>query len=127
MDAAMREFVRQRAGNRCEYCRAVESRWRLRFHIERIIARQHGGSDELGNLALACHLCNAHKGPNLAGIDPDTGEMTPLFHPRRDRWEDHFEVATGEVIGRTPIGRATAAVLDMNHPARVEMRLASLR
>ena len=123
MDAAMRELVRQRAGNRCEYCGEAEGlRSRLRFHIEHIVARQHGGGDESGNLALACHLCNAHKGPNLAGIDPTTTEVTRLFHPRRDRWEEHFDVDAGEIVGRTATGRATVAVLDMNHPARIEMR-----
>ncbi len=68
MDAATRELVRRRAGNQCEYCGMREgSRVRLRFHIEHIVARQHGGGDEQENLALACHLCNAHKGPNLSG------------------------------------------------------------
>ena len=123
MDAATRELVRQRAGNRCEYCGVAEGlRSRLRFHIEHIIARQHGGGDEPENLALACHLCNAHKGPNLAGIDPATTEMTTIFHPRKDRWEEHFAFAAGEIIGRTATERTTVAVLDMNHPARIEMR-----
>ncbi len=89
MDEGTRERVRRRAENRCEYCGAREGLGaRLRFHIEHIIARQHGGGDELENLALACHLCNAHKGPNLTGIDPATGNIVPLFHPRRDRWND---------------------------------------
>jgi 5-methylcytosine-specific restriction endonuclease McrA len=124
MDAATREVVRQRAGNRCEYCGAAEgAQDRLRFHVEHIIARQHGSGDELSNLALACHLCNAHKGPNLTGIDPISGAATPLFHPRRDRWQEHFATAAGRIIARTNIGRVTVAVLDMNHPARVELRL----
>ena len=128
MDAATRESVRRRAEYRCEYCGAAEgSRDRLRFHVEHIVARQHGGGDELSNLALACHLCNAHKGPNLAGLDPISGATTPLFHPRRDQWQDHFVAAAGRIIGRTDIGRVTVAVLDMNHPARVELRLAAHR
>ena len=93
MDAATRELVRDRAGNRCEYCGAVEGlRARIRFHVEHIVARQHGGGDALENLALACHLCNAHKGPNLSGIDAATERLAPLFHPRRDRWAEHFTV-----------------------------------
>jgi hypothetical protein len=124
MDAAVREAVRRRAGSRCEYCRAVEgSASRLRFHIEHITARQHRGGDDLGNLALACHLCNAHKGPNLSGIDPVTATHVPLFHPRSDRWEEHFTESAGEILGLTPVGRATVAVLDMNHPARIALRL----
>ena len=127
MDAATRELVRHRAGNRYEYCGATEGLpRRLRFHIEHIVARQHGGSDAPENLALACHLCNAHKGPNLSGIDPGTGGMATLFHPRHQRWADHFARADGAIIGRTEIGCATVAVLDMNHPARVEARMRSV-
>ena len=124
MDAATREAVRRRAGLRCEYCRAAEGlASRLRFHIEHITARQHRGSDALENLALACQLCNAHKGPNLSGIDPSTGFVVLLFHPRTDRWEEHFAEVAGEILGLTPSGRATVAVLEMNHPARIALRL----
>lgn len=124
MDAAVRDAVRQRAMSRCEYCHAPEgARSRLRFHTEHIVARQHGGGDALENLALACHLCNAQKGPNLSGIDPGTATLVPLFHPRRDRWEDHFTESVGEILGLTPAGRATVAVLGMNHPARIALRL----
>ena len=123
MDAATREFVRLRASNCCEYCGIREgSKARLRFHVEHIVARQHGGGDEPGNLALACHLCNAYKGPNLTGIDPISAAITVLFHPRRDRWDEHFLAIAGEIFGQTGCGRATVAVLAMNHPARVEAR-----
>jgi 5-methylcytosine-specific restriction endonuclease McrA len=126
MNEAVREQVRQRAGGACEYCGAHEGRGaRLRFHIEHIIAHQHGGGDELENLALACHLCNAHKGPNLTGIDPNARKIVSLFHPRRDRWKEHFANVAGRIIGRTSTGRATVAVLNMNHSARIELRLSS--
>ena len=95
---------------------------RLRFHVEHIVARQHDGGDSLENLALACHLCNAHKGPNLAGIDHTMNALVPLFHPRRDRWDEHFVETGGVIAGTTPVGRATVAVLDINHPARVALR-----
>ena len=60
------------------------------FHVEHIVARKHGGSDDENNLAWSCIFCNLYKGPNLASLDPDTGELTRLFNPRQDRWEDHF-------------------------------------
>jgi hypothetical protein len=72
------------------------------------VPRQHEGGDAAENLALACHHCNLHKGPNLSGLDPQTGELTRLFHPRRDRWPEHFSEHDGEVTGLTAIGRATA-------------------
>jgi hypothetical protein len=82
MDKGASDFVRQRAGNRCEYCGLPQDASALRFHIEHIIARQHGGNDDTMNLALACPECNYQKGTNLSGIDPDTGKTTLLFHPR---------------------------------------------
>ena len=67
--------MRDRAGNRCEYCRIHQQHYIITFHIEHIVAQQHhGGSDE-ANLVLACHFCNRHKRPNLAGMDPTTGEL----------------------------------------------------
>ncbi len=73
MDSQTRRFVRQRAAERCEYCQLHQRNSELPHHVEHIIARQHGGSDEIDNLALACHRCNLRKGPNLSGIDPGTG------------------------------------------------------
>ena len=52
MDAATRRAVRQRAGNRCEYCRVRQEDDPLfTFHMEHITPRQHGGGDALSNLA----------------------------------------------------------------------------
>jgi 5-methylcytosine-specific restriction endonuclease McrA len=90
MDEATRELVRQRAGNRCEYCLHRQEHAETTHHIEHIIARQHLGSDDPSNLCLACIHCNSHKGPNLTGIDPDTGAIVKLLNPRQDRWADHF-------------------------------------
>lgn len=127
MDESTRELVRQRAGQRCEYCRLHEEDDPLfAFHIEHIIARQHGGRDSLGNLALCCHQDNLHKGPNLAGIDPATKKLTRLFHPRRHKWSRHFRWDGPILIGRTAIGRTTIAVLGMNLPHRVTLREALL-
>jgi hypothetical protein len=86
------------------------------FHVDHIVARQHGGATDLGNLALACLHCNRHKGPNLTGIDPLTGSITPLFNPRRDVWSQHFQWREAELLGRTATGRCTIAVLAINAP-----------
>jgi hypothetical protein len=92
------------------------------FHVEHIVSRQHGGSDDPGGLALACARCNAYKGPNLTSIDPDTGVVTALFNPRGEVWSDHFVVQGGHILGLTPTGRATVRLLNMNAPRRVELR-----
>jgi hypothetical protein len=86
----------------------------LPFQIDHILAEQHGGETVAENLALACPHCNRFKGPNIAGLDPDTADLTRLFNPRRDAWADHFRLDGPRMTGRTPIGRATIRVLAMN-------------
>ena len=114
--------VRHRAVGRCEYCLFPESASELSFHIDHIIAQKHGGQNEPENLAWACFSCNLRKGPNIASLDPQTGELTPLFNPRTDRWDDHF-VWDGLLLrGKPAIGRATVAVLDINHVDSVTVR-----
>jgi hypothetical protein len=122
MAAALRQFVRERAGNRCEYCGLRQEQEPLRFHIEHIQSRQHDGPDAALNLALACHHCNLHKGTNLAGVDPTTRELTRLFHPRLDDWAEHFADDEGVVEGRTAVGRTTVRVLRMNDHGRAKLR-----
>jgi hypothetical protein len=123
MQSELRALVRRQACDACEYCRLPQAASPIvRFHVEHIIARQHGGATEPDNLALACGNCNFHKGPNIAGIDPEDGQLAPLFHPRRDRWADHFAWDGVIIVGLTPIGRATVEVLAMNDWERVEVR-----
>ncbi len=60
--------------------------------IEHILPKNHGGTDELPNLGLACARCNAQKGVRLdarrAG-DPDLLRVVEaLLARRRDRWRD---------------------------------------
>ncbi|HKI33505.1 MAG TPA: HNH endonuclease signature motif containing protein [Gemmataceae bacterium] len=126
MDAATRQLIRQRAGNRCEYCRShQDDEPFFTFQIEHVIAKQHGGASALDNLALACPHCNLHKGPNIASIE--AGALVPLFHPRQHDWTEHFQLQGATIIGLTPIGRATVRVLNMNDPLRVEVRADVLR
>ncbi|HEY5866058.1 MAG TPA: HNH endonuclease [Candidatus Tectomicrobia bacterium] len=122
MEATTTARVRARAGNRCEYCRIHQQHYLITFHVEHIIARQHRGSDADSNLALACHFCNRHKGPNVAGLDPATGVLTRLFNPRTDVWSHHFRIERGRIIGLTPVGRTSVEVLQMNRLDRVRLR-----
>lgn len=117
-------LVRQRAGNCCEYCRLPQQFSSIPFEIDHIIAVQHGGRTIASNLALACFADNHHKGPHLAGIDPQTGRKSWLFHPRRHKWSHHFRWNGPFLVGRTPVGRATVAVLAVNLPHRVAQRAA---
>ncbi len=114
--------VRQRAQDRCEYCHLPTSVYPLPFHVDHIKARQHGGLAILENLAFACLHCNRHKGPNLAGADPNTGELVRIFNPRMDQWTEHFEWIGSILAGRTAIGRVTIQVLAINDPDIVAVR-----
>jgi 5-methylcytosine-specific restriction endonuclease McrA len=120
---AARAFVRQRAANRCEYCHLHQDDSPLAaLHIEHIRPRKHGGSDDESNLCLACIDCNLHKGSNLTGIDPLTGALTELFHPRQQRWEDHFAFEGIYIVGKSALGRTTIRVLDMNSDDQLNLR-----
>src|SRR5262245_29635652 len=119
MDRELARQVRERAGGMCEYCHMLEAFDRPAFELEHIISRQHGGKTSGDNLAVACFTCNHHKGPNLAGIDPKTGRKAWLYHPRRHKWARHFRWRGPVLVGRTPTGRATIAVLGINLPLRI--------
>ena len=97
------------------------------FHVEHLVSKQHGGTDDPGGLALACDRCNAYKGANLASIDPDTRTVAILFNPRGDAWNDHFVLRGGHILGLTPAGRATVRLLNRNAQRRVELRQEWLR
>ena len=121
--ARTRAQVRERAHNTCEYCQIRQDDSPLAaLHIEHIVPKIHGGADDPDNLALACIDCNLHKGPNLTGIDPQTNEVTELFHPRRQNWGDHFEWRGIHLIGKTAVGRTTVRVLSMNSEDQIALR-----
>ena len=117
-----RTQVVARAHDRCEYCGLPQAFYRATFHVEHIVAQQHVIDDSPDNLAWCCPRCNRKKGPNLAGVDPASGNTVLLFHPRRDSWNDHFRWNGPILVGLTPIGRATVAVLDLNNGDRVRLR-----
>jgi hypothetical protein len=119
----LRDLVRQRARLRCEYCGLPEAdSTSMPHYIEHIVARKHHGPTRLANLALSCHRCNLHKATNLTGIDPLTGGLTKLYHPRRNKWQRHFQFEGVRIVGKTAIGRTTVDVLDMNENERVRLR-----
>jgi 5-methylcytosine-specific restriction endonuclease McrA len=116
--------VAERASDCCEYCRS-QARFAMQaFSAEHIEPRSQEGTNALDNLALACQGCNNHKYNKTQASDPTTGEQVPLFHPRRQRWQDHF--AWSEdctlIIGLTATGRATVAALQLNRSGLVNLR-----
>jgi len=118
----LRELVRQRAHRACEYCLIHESDTYLSCEVDHIISEKHGGETEARNLAYACFYGNRHKGPNVATIDPATGEAIRLFNPRHDVWSDHFALKDCEIVARSPIADATSRILGFNMQERIRER-----
>jgi 5-methylcytosine-specific restriction endonuclease McrA len=127
MDSALAELVRLRAANCCEYCRLPATLSSIPFEIDHIIARKHGGQTTADNLALSCFYCNSHKGPNIAGLDPQTKQVVRLYHPRNDTWEEHFRWEGAWLRGITAAGHATLEVLGINTSDLVLLRASLIR
>ncbi len=116
--------VAERAGQRCEYCRAPEIIFNFLFEVDHIVPSADENNDEPPNLALACRACNAHKSDFTRALDPESGESVPLFHPRRDVWSEHFsfDAESLEIRGLTDVGRATVVRLKMNRASQITGR-----
>ena len=120
--AKLRRFVWSRADSRCEYCLAPAMLTFQPHQVDHIIAIKHGGQSDEANLALSCIICNQAKGSDLSSIDPLTQEIFALFHPRRDRWDDHFQLRDAIIIPLTARGRVTVRLLQFNTPDRIVER-----
>jgi hypothetical protein len=120
--AATRRAVVVRAGNRCEYCRLSQTGQEAQFHIDHILPETHGGVTALENLALACVSCSLRKGARQTAQDPATKKPSALFHPRKQRWNDHFTWKGCRVEGKTVTGRATIEALKMNRLLALAIR-----
>jgi hypothetical protein len=123
---AIRRQVRDRAGNRCEYCRHPATFSCAPFVCEHVVLRVRGAGSTLAELAWACPACNAHKYAKTHARDPQTGLSVPLFNPRRQKWSRHFAWSADFLLieGRTAAGRATVEALHLNSPALVNLRRA---
>lgn len=121
VSARLRTLVAERADHRCEYCGIRETDTFLGCQVDHIISEKHGGLTTEDNLALACTVCNRAKGSDIAGVD-QAGSIAPLFHPRLDRWAEHFRREGRQIAGLTAKGRATARLLRFNAPERLDER-----
>lgn len=119
---AARQKVRERANGACEYCLKPDVVSTHDFHIDHIIPPAHHGSDELDNLAWSCGRCNRYKGRDIASIDLETGHLTMLFNPRKQEWGEHFEKQQFIIVGKTPHGRVTITLLQLNDETQLRVR-----
>jgi hypothetical protein len=108
----------------CCYCLTSEVNSGIPMTYDHIEPRSKGGDNSCGNICLACRSCNEFKGNLTQALDPITAELVPLFHPRRQKWSEHFIwSADGTSIeGLTVVGRATIVALRMNHPVIIAAR-----
>lgn len=120
--AALRRAVLERAAGRCEYCQLAQAGQEATFHVDHVHPVAEGGPTTLENLALACVSCSLKKGARMVARDPATDQETRIFHPRRDDWSEHFSWDGVSVVPLTVLGRATAALLEMNRPLALAIR-----
>ena len=114
----VRQFVAERAEYLCEYCLIHEDDTYFGCQIEHIISLKHGGTSDADNLAYACVLCNRHKGSDVGSVLNDE-EFVRFYHPRRDRWAEHFRLDGYILQPLTSIGEATAKILLFNTDERL--------
>jgi len=122
--AALRQLIAERAWQVCEYCLVHEGDLYHGCGVDHIRSRKHGGETVPENLAFACFHCNRHKGTDLGSVSVRTGALVRFFHPRSDRWREHFGWNEGRIEPLTDIGEVTARLLEFNHPERVALRRA---
>lgn len=119
-----KQSVSQRAEHCCEYCQSQQAYSPDPYAVEHIVPRSADGASSSANLALSCSGCNGHKYTRTRWLDPVSGEEMPLYHPRLQNWQEHFEWSSDFtlIIGLTAIGRATVEALQMNRPGLVGLR-----
>ncbi|MBI3922170.1 MAG: HNH endonuclease [Armatimonadetes bacterium] len=123
---SLRHAIRERALNRCEYCRHPATFSSAPCVCEHVIPRAMGGGDSLEELAWSCPACNTRKCDKTQAPDPQTQRGVPLSNPRLDQWSRHFRWSADGLlmIGRTDIGRATVDALQLNRPEVINLRRA---
>ncbi len=121
---AVQRLVRQRAKGYCEYCLVPANFSPDTFPFDHILPLVLGGNTVPENLAHADGGCNGHKSAKTHHVDPLTQQIARLYHPRKDRWHEHFQWNGDEtlIVGTTPIGRATVDLLQVNRLGCVNLR-----
>jgi hypothetical protein len=125
--AEHRRQIAERAHHCCEYCLIPEELAASTHQVDHVIAEKHGGQTTLENLALSCTVCNRRKGSDIGSLDPVSGTLVPLFHPRTQAWSEHFQLDGVHIIGLTAEGRTTVAFLQLNAVERLMERAAWMR
>ena len=127
VSAALRRLVIERADNLCEYCLLHEEDTFFGCEIDHIISEKHEGQTTASNLAYACFVCNRSKGSDIGSLIPNFGELVRFYHPRIDRWQEHFQLDMSDgitIVAMSRIGEATARIFGFNGDERLLERQA---
>jgi hypothetical protein len=122
ISAELRRRVEERAGQCCEYCLIHADDAFLAHEIDHIISEKHRGKTEHVNLCFSCFDCNRYEGSDIGSHDMETDTFTRLYHPRLDKWHEHFQLDGAKVIPLTAIARVTEFLLQMNTEERTQKR-----
>jgi hypothetical protein len=122
VSARLRRLVIQRANHLCEYCLIHQEDAHFSFHVDHIISRKQRGPTTSANLALACLRCNVAKGTDPGAMIGRPRRLVRLFHPRMERWSEHFRFAAARIIPLTEVGEATVQLLNLNAGDRLLLR-----
>jgi hypothetical protein len=124
ISAELERQVLADAGHRCGYCRSDEVLTGIPLSTEHLLPIAAGGLTDRENLWRSCRPCNELKGTQTHATDPETHEAVPLYNPRTQPWIEHFmwNDSGTQILGLTPIGRATVVALQLNRPLLVGAR-----
>lgn len=123
ISAAVRRRLAQEAKHACSYCRSPSVAG-VPMAIDHIVPVSVGGSNQSTNLCLACYRCNEFKGARTSAIDPLSGQTGQFYHPKSQRWADHFAWSRdGLLIQAVSLtGRVTVEALHMNSDWLIQAR-----
>jgi hypothetical protein len=124
VSSRLRSIVVSRASHLCEYCLIHQDDACFSFQVDHIISRKHYGPTTASNLALACLRCNVAKGSDAGAVIGRPRRLVRLYHPRQDRWRDHFRLLNVRILALSEVGEATVQLLDLNAPDRLQLRRA---
>ena len=111
---------------KCEYCLLPEKVSFYNFHIDHIRPLKHGGSSLIDNLAYCCTDCNHFKGTDIGSFENED-IIVRFFNPRKDNWQDHFEIIDDSIIGKTDVGNVTIRIFKFNEIDRLIFRKELIR
>jgi hypothetical protein len=120
----IRAAVIARAEGRCEYCQTLLAYTPDPPVVDHIVPITLGGPDTSDNLAACCWGCNSHKSAAMRALDPREGRLVALFHPRRQKWSEHFAWSPDglRILGLTAVGRATLLKMNLSRQGLLNLR-----